>query len=297
MARPGVSFEDIAAAADALLDAGERPTAERIRGQLGRGSPNTIGPLLDRWWASLGTRLRQHQTKLALPDAPAEVAALASQLWEQALIAARQHADTALASERAQLDDVRRALAADRAQLQADFDVRAAAAEAARHAQGVAEARLADAHRLIEQQAAQLADLATQRTALAERVKRLDTESASLRSRAADQAATMAAERQRHGEHVRVVEDRAHTEVDRARQDLKELRRQLESGQRERLQQEAQGRQREEALRDAMVQAQRDASAERARAETLASQLERQAKAPALRGAKPPRARRAPRDT
>ena len=46
MARPGVGFEDIAGAADALLDAGERPTTERVRGFLGRGSPNTIGPLL-----------------------------------------------------------------------------------------------------------------------------------------------------------------------------------------------------------------------------------------------------------
>lgn len=67
--------------------------------------------------------------------------------------------------------------------------------------------------------------------------------------------------------------------------------------QRERQQHEAQGRQREETLREAMVQAQREASAERMRADTLASQLDRQSKTLAVRGAKVARARRAPRAT
>jgi len=42
---------DVDRAADALLREGERPTIERIRARLGRGSPNTINPLLDAWWS------------------------------------------------------------------------------------------------------------------------------------------------------------------------------------------------------------------------------------------------------
>ncbi|WP_415750910.1 DNA-binding protein, partial [Escherichia coli] len=52
MAR-GVQETEVFEAADALLGAGERPTVERVRLRLGRGSPNTIGPLLDAWWAQL----------------------------------------------------------------------------------------------------------------------------------------------------------------------------------------------------------------------------------------------------
>jgi hypothetical protein len=42
----GVQQEDVWAAADALLRAGEQPTIERVRQHLGRGSPNTVGPHL-----------------------------------------------------------------------------------------------------------------------------------------------------------------------------------------------------------------------------------------------------------
>jgi len=294
MAR-GITETDVHTAADALVAAGERPTVERIRAHLGTGSPNTIGPLFDRWWVSLGARLQRQQAKLALPDAPPDVAALATQLWEQALESARQHTDTAVAAERAQLEADRCAVAAERLQLQAEFDARAAAAEAARQAQGIAEARLADAHRLIEQQAAQLADLAMQRTASAERVERLESDNATLQASAAEQATAMAAERQRHGEHIRAVEDRAHAEVDRTRQEIKELRRSVDAAQRERQQLETQGRQREDALREAVVQAQREASTERVRADTLAAQLDRQSISLAVRGAKVVRVRKTPR--
>ena len=40
----GVQREDVWAAADAVLLAGEKPTLERVRQPLGSGSPNTVGP-------------------------------------------------------------------------------------------------------------------------------------------------------------------------------------------------------------------------------------------------------------
>ena len=55
MAR-GISEQDVFEAADKLLARGERPTIERVRNELGRGSPNTVNRLLDGWWSTLSAR-------------------------------------------------------------------------------------------------------------------------------------------------------------------------------------------------------------------------------------------------
>ena len=44
----GVQEQDVWAAADAVLLQGERPTIERVRQHMGRGSPTTVGPMLAR---------------------------------------------------------------------------------------------------------------------------------------------------------------------------------------------------------------------------------------------------------
>ena len=52
-----VQQADVNAAADAILKERTRPTVEKVRARLGRGSPNTIGPLLEKWFAQLADRL------------------------------------------------------------------------------------------------------------------------------------------------------------------------------------------------------------------------------------------------
>jgi hypothetical protein len=42
-----VQQHEVNAAADALLAERARPTVERVRMKLGRGSPNTVGPMLE----------------------------------------------------------------------------------------------------------------------------------------------------------------------------------------------------------------------------------------------------------
>ena len=44
----GIQEADVFAAADALLAEGQRPTIERVRLKIGRGSPNTVSPMLER---------------------------------------------------------------------------------------------------------------------------------------------------------------------------------------------------------------------------------------------------------
>lgn len=274
MAR-GITESDVHAAADALVAQGERPTVERIRAHLGTGSPNTVVRLLDTWWGALGNRLTTQRHKVGLPDAPAEVAALAGQLWEQALQVAHTQAGLALQQERQSLAEDCLALERERASVLEEAQHQRAALVDAREARSLAEARLAEAQRLIDQQADQLADLTRQRNAAQDRGDRLEQEVITLGTRLEQQKASAAVEREAQIAHLRATEDRSHTEVDRARQETKELRAQWAAQIRDqRVTEQAKRREHDAALADT-VTAQRQAAVQRARAEALEQQLAR----------------------
>jgi chromosome segregation ATPase len=79
MARPGITYDEVIAAIDALLASGEEPTIQRIREQLGTGSPNTIHRHLVTWRASRPVEQRK------APELPAELqAALVKEIERQA---------------------------------------------------------------------------------------------------------------------------------------------------------------------------------------------------------------------
>jgi len=54
MARAGVTYVDIAKAAEAIKSRGQEPTVDRVREHLGTGSKSTIAPLLKRWRSDNG---------------------------------------------------------------------------------------------------------------------------------------------------------------------------------------------------------------------------------------------------
>ncbi len=85
---PRISQEDVFRAADELLLEGHRPTIDRVRMRLGRGSPNTINDHLDAWWAKLGSRLRDLPGR-EFPQLPERVAHALQALWNEALDSAR----------------------------------------------------------------------------------------------------------------------------------------------------------------------------------------------------------------
>ncbi|HUE12155.1 MAG TPA: DNA-binding protein, partial [Steroidobacteraceae bacterium] len=87
----GITQRDVELAADALLRAGERPTIEKIREKIGRGSPNTINPILDAWWKRLASRIDAGPA--ALHRLPESVAHVAEALWMQALEEGRRRAE------------------------------------------------------------------------------------------------------------------------------------------------------------------------------------------------------------
>src|SRR5262245_28964854 len=92
----GIQEKDVWQAADALLMEGARPTIERVRQRIGRGSPNTVQPLLDTWFRGLGARLTDPKAFAAPPDVPDPVAQASRHFWEVALATARKEFDEKL---------------------------------------------------------------------------------------------------------------------------------------------------------------------------------------------------------
>lgn len=154
----GITEQDVWKAADALLLEGARPTIERVRLKIGRGSPNTVSPHLESWFARLGARIADPQAfRAPETDAPEPVRELARQLWETAQALAHQAAET-------------RALQAEDQARQARAERDAQAAEFAR-VQALAQAQAAELDALRLQlaatQAAQAERDAAQARALA----------------------------------------------------------------------------------------------------------------------------------
>ncbi|QRQ85717.1 DNA-binding protein [Cupriavidus oxalaticus] len=114
----GITRDDVWAAADSLLKAGQRPTIERIRLHLGRGSPNTVSPHLDAWFAALGGRLQDPQGFAPKPGCPEPVTEAARYLWEAALQVARAQAEAALAQRETALAEAQATLARERETLE-----------------------------------------------------------------------------------------------------------------------------------------------------------------------------------
>jgi hypothetical protein len=79
---------DVQRAADTLLRQGIKPSVAAVREQLGGGSPNTLTPLLSKYWETLGQRLGAGPESLErVPESLARVTEL---LWRRALEEARE---------------------------------------------------------------------------------------------------------------------------------------------------------------------------------------------------------------
>lgn len=214
----GVPETDVFAAADAVLARGERPTVERVRTELGRGSPARVGQLLEHWWEQLAQRLKG---RALLPELPGDVAQAFAEAWRLALAQGESAARTALVAEQNALLAEQTALTQERKVW--DIALAEAQASVAEHAtqRAQAERQLSERQILVDQLSAQATDLVQQRDRLQSQVEQQQSELSALRSECADAQ-----------EHVRTVEDRAHQQVDHARQELKALQQTLEREQR-----------------------------------------------------------------
>lgn len=259
--RIGITQEQVNGAADALIAAGERPTVERVRAALGTGSPNTVTRMLDRWRESLAERM---QGLIRLPQVPVEAGQAFAALWRVAVAHATSQVEASLEQERRDLHVERTSLAEERESLGTEVREARSTVQDAEQARGIAELRLVDLQRLADQQTTQLEELTRDRNCW------------QLRSEQSEQALNAcqhrrASEQQAQTAHVRAVEDRAHAEVDRAREEAKSLQATLRRREREL----ADGIDRLEATLASARAAERMSAERGARASALEEQLAR----------------------
>jgi uncharacterized coiled-coil DUF342 family protein len=216
----GVPENEVFAAADAVLARGERPTVERARLQLGRGSPARVGGLLDQWWARLAERL---SGETRLPALPGEVSQAFVAVWQQAIHLAQGVAEQSFAGQRQVLADEREQLAALEARVRLDAaQARQQTAEALA-ARQAAETRLSDLEQLLSQRQVQVDDLRQQREELLGQRDEAREQLGEVRRQLQDSRQLAEQAREEQQRYTRDVEDRAYRDIDRAREEGKAL--------------------------------------------------------------------------
>ena len=268
----GIQEQDVWQVADALLLEGGRPTIERIRQKLGRGSPNTVSAHLETWFRHLGARIKDPGAFSAPPDVPAPVLQAAKHFWKAALALTRADfderlrdgLDSAVATVEAEKEKVAQAnaaafdAAAKATRLQSELEEHIQRLDASQQALAAERARLeevrgslAGAHeRLSAAEARFAAELAEQRHQLEAAVQRAD---------AADRRVALELERERTG---RAKAERSAESLQKAMESLRDAsaaaseqaRRQLDSG-----------RDREQALKAQLASAAAELALERQR--------------------------------
>jgi chromosome segregation ATPase len=238
--RRSVQLEDVLGAADALVDAGLKPTIERVRQKIGRGSPNTVSPMLDVWFSTLGQRLKgvpsvadEEARKL-----PLEVVQIAQKFWDLASHNARQAQIQQAEATRRELEMQQAALEARELHLQqreAAFEetrqrLDAALASSQQEREALAR-QLSDQAAIAQEQAAEASRrrrvLETEVARLNAAIVQLQTDKDQLRSQHA--VALAAQERdareseERHIERHVATERRLLADVDRAREETKQV--------------------------------------------------------------------------
>lgn len=221
----GVQESDVWTAADALLAQGLRPTIERVRQQIGRGSPNTVSPMLESWFATLGQRLGVAQAdKPHGGGVPENVLRLAQELWDSASAQAMDAAQQALQEREAAVQASRLAHEADLEHMEqrekALHQQKQAMDEAMKLAHAQAQElsrRLDEMQQLAQDREAQLSSLRAELAAVA---KARDLE----RKDHSEELQAAAQERQRLAEQFAGNERRMLTDLDRARQEAASAR-------------------------------------------------------------------------
>lgn len=213
----GVQAGDVWAAADAVLATGEKPTIERVRQQMGRGSPNTVGPLLDTWFAGLAQRLEES----VADGLPAEVQRAAMLVWKRAQRISQAAAQAQLQAERDTLAEQRQAVAAEQDAIQQERmrweDRFAALRQTLELAQAQSAQTREEKDRLLAQLAQKDTELAGQREQLAALQHTLTEE----RSRHQQQLDAWQVEKKASDERWQATDRRWMLELDGARTELK----------------------------------------------------------------------------
>ncbi|MGC8518718.1 MAG: DNA-binding protein [Steroidobacteraceae bacterium] len=215
-----ISAAEVFAAADALLVEGDRPTIDRVRVRLGRGSPNTINEHLDAWWRQLGARIRDLPGQ-EFPQLPERVAHTLQLLWNEALTGAHEALHEAVTTREQALQKRESALAAREHQLEEERQALAARGSALEDSLALARAQLGESNQRAAALEQALRDREESLGSLQRRLEPLEAQAASLADRLQTEQQARIAERAKFDERYEAAERRWLTEVDQARERLK----------------------------------------------------------------------------
>ena len=243
-----VSAAEVFAAADTLLVEGHRPTIDRVRVRLGRGSPNTINEHLDTWWRQLGARIRDLPGQ-EFPQLPERVARTLQLLWNEALKGAHEALRDAVTTREETLQQREDALTARERQLEEERQAGVARGSALEDSLALARTQLAESNQRAGALEQSLRERDESIASLQRRLEQLEAQTTALAERLEAERKARGAERAQFDARYDAAERRWLTEVDQARERLKthEKQARADAADRARLQDELQ-RARREAL-------------------------------------------------
>jgi len=218
---PRISPADVFRAADELLLEGHRPTIDRVRMRLGRGSPNTINDHLDAWWTKLGSRLRDLPGQ-EFPQLPERVAHALKGLWNEALEGAHEALQGTLAERERVLQARERALHNLAQEIEERQQTTAARAPVLEDSLTLAREQLSAANQRAERLEAHVQEREAEGSRLRLRIEVLETLAADLRTKLEAARAAHHVDRTRLEQQHSAAEAHWMAEVDRARQTAKQ---------------------------------------------------------------------------
>jgi hypothetical protein len=236
-----LSQPDVFAAADALLVEGHRPTIDRVRVRLGRGSPNTINEHLDTWWRRLGARIRDLPGQ-EFPQLPERVAHTLQLLWNEALKGAHEALHDAVTARDQALQQREEALEARQRELQEERQALAARGSALEQGLTIIRAQLAESNQRAGTLEQALRERDESLASAQRRLEQLEAHVMTVSGRLEAEQQARLAERAKSDERYDAAERRWLTEVDQARERIKASEKQAraDASDRNRLQEELQ---------------------------------------------------------
>ncbi|MDB5869707.1 MAG: hypothetical protein JWP96_2039 [Polaromonas sp.] len=217
----GVQQEDVWGAADALIAEGLRPTIERVRQKIGRGSPNTVSPMLETWFATLASRLGVNLQSNDAGQLPKVLQQAMGDLWDLALSKGKEQADQQIAKVRFDLTEANQALQLKESEFVQHQQVLAAKHEALEESLHVAVNKAEDLMSRLNQLQALTSKREIEIEMLRGRLAAVENERDADRRRTNEEAEKHTRERQNYEGRAEATRHKLLEDIDKARQDTK----------------------------------------------------------------------------
>ncbi len=212
------------AAADALIAEGLRPTIERVRQKIGRGSPNTVSPMLEAWFATLASRLGVGDHAEDDLQIPQSLRQGLEKLWEMALSAGQEEADKQTAQVNFDLSQKKVALQVREDELFQQQKILAAKQEALEDALLAAVNKAEDLTSRLNQMQLLTNRREEEVVALRRRLTGIEDERSSERHRMDEKVTMHSIELQKQAARAESTQHKLLEDIDKARQETKKTR-------------------------------------------------------------------------